>query len=82
MTRSAANGEPGSTLTRMSPAHATVIFVLDYPAMGRPGSPRCLHRTDCPHPLATALWRKATAQELADLPECRDCQHREAQDGS
>src|SRR4051812_20058093 len=34
---------------------SSVSYVLDYPAMGKPGEkPRMLHRTDCPHPKATA----------------------------
>jgi hypothetical protein len=56
---------------------STVIYVLDYQAMGRTTArPRCLHRTDCTHPDVHAIWRKATPAELKLLPECQDCARR------
>lgn len=60
----------------MSPS--TLIYVLDYDSIGRPGvMPKRLHRTDCSHPLPHAIWRKATNAELKTVPPCKDCQNRE-----
>ena len=57
---------------------STLIYVLDYDAMGRAGvKPKRLHRTGCTHPLPEAVWRKATQEELKTVPPCKDCQNRE-----
>lgn len=61
--------------------------VLDYEAMKRDGTvkrgkPRRLHRTDCPHPAVTAVFRPATATEQATLPECADCARKHQQEAS
>jgi|tagenome__1003787_1003787.scaffolds.fasta_scaffold20946848_3 hypothetical protein len=63
----------------MSQHGSRLVWVLDYAAMGRPSvRPTRLHRTDCWHPSVHSKWRKATAEELRLLPECQDCQHRDA----
>jgi len=51
-------------------------YVLDYPAMGAAGTPRMIHRADCPHS-RTPAWREATPDELLALPRCADCERRE-----
>ena len=58
----------------------TLTLVIDYEAMGRRTRPRKLHRNDCPHPYPQTPYRAATADELRDIEECRDCANREAKD--
>jgi hypothetical protein len=60
--------------------------VYDYEAMKQAGSvkrgsPRMLHRTDCPHQAVdgSTVFRPATANERATLPECADCARNEKQ---
>ena len=55
----------------------TLLFVLDYAAMGRPYRPKRLHRQDCPHPSVGSAWRPATSEELKTLPPCKDCQEKD-----
>jgi hypothetical protein len=62
----------------MAAAQSTVIYVLDYDAMGQPHKrPQRLHRTDCSHPDYSPVWRLATAQELTEISRCRDCVRRD-----
>jgi hypothetical protein len=58
----------------------TVLYVIDYPQLGRGDTPRKLHRTDCPHPYPQTAFRAATADELRQLEECRTCAAREAKE--
>lgn len=56
-----------------STQQAKPIYVIDYVADGKPGKPRRLHRTDCPHTDQGQTFRKATPTELRTLRECADC---------
>ena len=42
--------------------------VIDYAAQGIKTKPRMLHRPDCPHPDRNTPFRKATPEELSELP--------------
>jgi hypothetical protein len=59
--------------------------VYDYDAMKRAGSvkrgsPRMLHRADCPHQASdgSTRFRPASRAEQASLPECAGCARKEA----
>lgn len=54
----------------------TLIYVLNYPAMGINRKPKRLHRTDCTHS-PNPIWRPATPQELKTVAPCKSCIERD-----
>jgi hypothetical protein len=58
-------------MTKHSNPHP--FHVIDYARMRKRGTPRMLHRTDCPHTDQGQMFRLATPAELRILPECSDC---------